>query len=165
MDQMELDARLGAFTSAPPPKVFGSIVAQAPALPFHDPPPCTKGWAFRLTCSSAALETVQAAIGEEPEMEYAKLPQKEMLARGCFGDFKGNAQRLKDYAARPCSPIHARVLAQTIRTRILRAPLHQRGRRDADGHALLAWRLMCDQKSTHQPRPREYKKSMSPRNG
>ena len=37
-------------------------------------------------------------VVQDPEMDYSSFPLKEMQERGCFGDFKGNAQRLKDYA-------------------------------------------------------------------
>jgi len=42
----------------------------------------------------------------------------------------------------------------------LRAPLHQRGTRDADGYALLAWRLCAIKKARTNPAPREYKKGV-----
>ncbi len=31
-------------------------------------------------------------------MDFSRFPLKEMLERGCFGDFEGDVQRLKDYA-------------------------------------------------------------------
>lgn len=103
-------------------------------------------------------EIRQAAVGEEPEMEYTKLPLKEMLARGCFGDFKGNAQRLKDYAEDLVLQFMHGILPKQTEPAFLRAPLHQRGARDTDGHALLAWRLCVNKKARTHPAPREYKK-------
>jgi HTH-type transcriptional regulator/antitoxin HigA len=105
-------------------------------------------------------ETSQAVIGEEPEMEYTKLPLKEMLDRGCFGDFKGNAQRLKDYAEDLVLQFMHGLLPKQTEPAFLRAPLHQRGTRDADGHALLAWRLCVIKKARTNPAPREYKKGV-----
>jgi HTH-type transcriptional regulator/antitoxin HigA len=107
-----------------------------------------------------SAETHQAAVGEEPEMEYAKLPLKEMLARGCFGDFTGNAQRLKDYAEDLVLQFMHGILPKQTEPAFLRAPLHQRGARGADGHALLAWRLCVIKKARTHPAPREYKKGV-----
>ncbi len=105
-------------------------------------------------------ETSQTAIGEAPEMEYTKLPLKEMLDRGCFGDFKGNAQRLKDYAEDLVLQFMHGLLPKQAEPAFLRAPLHQRGAREADGHALLAWRLCVIKKVRSNPAPREYKKGV-----
>ena len=102
----------------------------------------------------------QAIIGDEPEMEYTKLPLKEMLDRGCFGEFKGNAQRLKDYAEDLVLQFIHGLLPRQAEPAFLRAPLHQRGTRDADGHALLAWRLCVIKKARTSPAPREYKKGV-----
>lgn len=105
-------------------------------------------------------ETSQAVIGEEPEMEYTKLPLKEMLERGCFGEFKGNAQRLKDYAEDLALKFMHGLLPKQAAPAFLRAPLHQRGTRGADGYALLAWRLCVIKKARANPAPREYKKGV-----
>ena len=105
-------------------------------------------------------ESNQTAIGEEPEMEYTKLPLKEMLERGCFGEFKGNAQRLKDYAEDLALKFMYGLLPKQAEPAFLRAPLHQRGMRDADGYALLAWRLCVTKKARANPAPREYKKGV-----
>lgn len=110
-------------------------------------------------------ESSQAVIGEEPEMEYTKLPLKEMLERGCFGEFKGNAQRLKDYAEDLALKFMHGLLPKQAEPAFLRAPLHQRGSRDADGYALLAWRLCVIKKARANPAPREYKKTSSQQNG
>ena len=105
-------------------------------------------------------EIGRAVIGEDPEMEYTKLPLKEMLERGCFGAFKGNAQRLKDYAEELALKFMHGLLPKQAEPAFLRAPLHQRGTRDADGYALLAWRLCVIKKARANPAPREYKKSV-----
>lgn len=105
-------------------------------------------------------ENSQAALGEEPEMEYTKLPLKEMLDRGCFGDFKGNAQRLKDYAEDLVLQFMHGLLPKQAEPAFLRAPLHQRGTRDANGYALLAWRLCVINKARANPAPRDYKKGI-----
>lgn len=105
-------------------------------------------------------ESSQAALGAEPEMEYTKLPLKEMLDRGCFGDFKGNAQRLKDYAEDLVLKFMHGLLPKQAEPAFLRAPMHQRGTRDADEYALLAWRLCVIKKARANPAPRDYKKGI-----
>ncbi|RFC31340.1 MAG: HTH-type transcriptional regulator / antitoxin HigA [Candidatus Nitrotoga sp. MKT] len=105
-------------------------------------------------------ESSQTVIGEEPEMEYTKFPLKEMLERGCFGEFKGNAQRLKDYAEDLTLKFMHGLLPKQAAPAFLRAPLHQRGTRGADGYAQLAWRLCVIKKARANPAPREYKKSI-----
>ena len=107
-----------------------------------------------------AAEGSQAAIGEEPDMDYAKFPLKEMLERGCFGDFKGNAQRLKDYAEDLVRKFMQGLLPKQAEPAFLRAPMHQRGTRDADGQALFAWRLCVIKQARTNPAPREYKKGV-----
>lgn len=105
-----------------------------------------------------SAESGTQAVGAEPEMEYAKFPLKEMLDRNCFGNFKGNAQRLKDYAEDLVLKFMQGLLPKQTAPAFLRAPLHQRGTRDADGYALLAWRLCVIKKARANPAPREYKK-------
>ena len=107
-----------------------------------------------------AAENSQTIIGEEPEMDYTKFPLKEMLERGCFGDFKGNVQRLRDYAEDLTIKFMHGLLPKHSEPAFLRAPLHQRGTRDADEHALLAWRLCVIKKARSNPAPREYKKGI-----
>ena len=102
----------------------------------------------------------KAALGKGPEMDYSKFPLKEMLDRGCFGDFKGNAQRLKDYAEDLFLKFMHDLLPKQEEPAFLRAPLHQRGVRGADGNALLAWRLCVLKKARAMPAPREYKKGI-----
>lgn len=107
-----------------------------------------------------SVESSQAIIGDEPEIDYTKFPLKEMLARGCFGDFKGNAHRLMDNAEDLVFKFMHGLLPKQGAPAFLRAPLHQRGTRDADGHALLAWRLCVIKKARAYPAPREYKKGV-----
>ena len=105
-------------------------------------------------------ESSQTFLGEEPEMDYKKFPLKEMLERGCFDDFKGNVQRLNDYAEDHVLKFMHGLLPKQAEPAFLRAPLHQRGTRDADGYALLAWRLCVIKKARAYPAPREYKKGI-----
>ncbi len=107
-----------------------------------------------------SAETGAEAIGAEPEMEYMKFPLKEMLDRNCFGDFKGNAQRLKDYAENLVLKFMQGLFPRQAEPAFLRAPLHQRGTRDANGYALLAWRLCVIKKARSNPAPRKYKKGV-----
>jgi len=99
-------------------------------------------------------------IGAEPEMEYVRFPLKEMLDRNCFGDFKGNAQRLKDYAEDLVLKFMQGLLPKQAEPAFMRAPMHQRGTRDADGYALFAWRLCVIKQARANPAPREYKKGV-----
>lgn len=105
-------------------------------------------------------ERGREVLGEEPEMDYAKLPLKEMYDRGCFGDFRGNAQRLKDYAEDLVTNFMQGLLPKQTEPAFLRAPLHQRGARDADAYALLAWRLCVLKEARATPAAREYKKGV-----
>ena len=102
----------------------------------------------------------RAALVKEPEIDYTKFPLKEMLDRGCFGDFKGNAQRLKDYAEDVLLKFMHDLMPKQEEPAFLRAPLHQRGVRGADGNALLAWRLCVLKKARAMPTSREYKKGV-----
>ncbi|MDD4930097.1 MAG: ImmA/IrrE family metallo-endopeptidase [Gallionella sp.] len=105
-------------------------------------------------------EISQVTVGDAPEMDYTKFPLKEMFDRGCFGDFKGNTQRLRDYAEEMLPGFMHGLLPKQVEPAFLRAPLHQRGTRDADGYALLAWRLCVIKKARANPAPREYKKGV-----
>lgn len=102
----------------------------------------------------------QAVLGEEPEMDYSKFPLKEMHERGCFGGFKGNAQRLKDYAEDQILKFMKEFSSKQATPAFLRAPLHQRGKRDTDEYALRAWQLCVIKKARANPAPREYKKGI-----
>lgn len=107
-----------------------------------------------------SAESGTQAVGAEPEMEYAKFPLKEMLDRNCFGNFKGNAQRLKDYAEDLVLKFMQGLLPKQAEPAFLRAPLHQRGTRDADEYALLAWRLCVIKKVRANPASRDYRKGV-----
>ena len=37
-----------------------------------------------------------AAVEGDPAIDYTRFPLKEMMDRGCFGDFRGSTQKLKD---------------------------------------------------------------------
>ena len=106
------------------------------------------------------VENSQAIIGEELELDYTKLPLKEMHERGCFGGFKGNTHRLKDYAEDMFLKFMKEFSLKQATPAFLRAPLHQRGKRDTDVYALLAWRLCVIKKARANPAPREYKKGI-----
>ena len=78
---------------------------------------------------------------QESETDYSNFPLKEMSKRGCFGDFKGNGQRLKDYAEELVTKFMRELLPSHQEPAFLRAPLHRRGDRQTDARALLAWRM------------------------
>jgi HTH-type transcriptional regulator/antitoxin HigA len=95
---------------------------------------------------------------EAPDIDYARFPLKEMLARGYFGDIKGNAARLKDYAEDLMRGFLKELSPAQAQPALLRAPLHQRGERQADGEALLAWRLCVLKKARAIALAHDYEK-------
>lgn len=95
-----------------------------------------------------------------PDADYTRFPLKEMLARGYFGDFKGNAARLKDYAEDLMRSFLKELSPAQAQPALLRAPLHQRGERQADGEALLAWRLCVLKKARAMVLAHDYEKGI-----
>lgn len=82
-----------------------------------------------------------AALDDEPDVDYTRFPLKEMQERGCFGNFTAGAGRLKDYAEDLMREFFQDLSPAKKGPALLRAPLHQRGGRAADGLALQAWWL------------------------
>ena len=103
------------------------------------------------------VETDSSLVDQEPEMDFTRFPLKEMLERGCFGDFEGNVQRLKDYAEDLVRKFMQDLLPRRMEPAFLRAPLHQRGDRQADEMAILAWRMCVLRKAREVISTREYK--------
>lgn len=103
------------------------------------------------------VETDNAVVDQEPEIDFTRFPLKEMLERGCFGDFEGNAQRLKDYAEDLIRKFMHDFLPKRMEPAFLRAPMHQRGDRQADEVAILAWRMCVLRKARTVTSTREYK--------
>lgn len=103
------------------------------------------------------VETDSSLVDQEPEMDFTRFPLKEMLERGCFGDFEGNVQRLKDYAEDLVRKFMQDLLPKRMEPAFLRAPLHQRGDRQADEMAILAWRMCVLRKAREVISSREYK--------
>ncbi len=103
------------------------------------------------------VETDSSLVDQEPEMDFTRFPLKEMLERGCFGDFEGNVQRLKDYAEDLVRKFMQDLLPKRMEPAFLRAPLHQRGDRQADEMAILAWRMCVLRKAREVTSTREYK--------
>ena len=103
------------------------------------------------------VETDSSLVDQEPEMDFTRFPLKEMLERGCFGDFEGNVQRLKDYAEDLVRKFMQDLLPKRMEPAFLRAPLHQRGDRQADEMAILAWRMCVLRKAREVISTREYK--------
>ena len=103
------------------------------------------------------VETDSSLVDQEPEMDFTRFPLKEMLERGCFGDFEGNVQRLKDYAEDLVRKFMQDLLPKRMEPAFLRAPMHQRGDRQADEMAILAWRMCVLRKAREVISTREYK--------
>jgi len=98
-----------------------------------------------------------SVVAQEPEMDFSRFPLKEMLERGCFGDFEGNAQRLKEYAEDLVRKFMQDFLPKRMEPAFLRAPMHQRGDRQADDMALKAWHMCVLRKAREVTSTREYK--------
>ncbi len=94
----------------------------------------------------------------EPETDYSAFPLKEMAERGCFGSFKGEPRRLIDQAEELMADFLREIGPTASAPAFLRAPLHQRGARAADGPALLAWRLCVMKKARAIEPPDAYRK-------
>jgi HTH-type transcriptional regulator/antitoxin HigA len=103
------------------------------------------------------VETDNSIVNQDPDIDYSSFPLKEMLERGCFGDFKGNVQRMKDYAEDLVTKFKHDFLPKQMEPAFLRAPLHQRGDRQADEMALLAWRMCVVRKAREANLTRDYK--------
>jgi HTH-type transcriptional regulator/antitoxin HigA len=103
------------------------------------------------------VETDSSVVDQEPEMDFTRFPLKEMLERDCFGDFEGNVQRLKDYAEDLVRKFMQDLLPKRMEPAFLRAPMHQRGDRQADEMAILAWRMCVLRKARETISTREYK--------
>lgn len=103
------------------------------------------------------VETDNSAVDQVPEVDFTRFPLKEMFERGCFGGFEGNTQRLKDYAEDLVRKLLKDLLPKRMEPAFLRAPMHQRGDRQADEMALLAWRLCVLRKAKEIISTREYK--------
>jgi HTH-type transcriptional regulator/antitoxin HigA len=103
------------------------------------------------------VETDSSVVDREPEMDFTRFPLKEMLERGCFGDFEGNVQQLKDYAEDLVRKFMQDLLPKRMEPAFLRAPMHQRGDRQADEMAILAWRMCVLRKAREVNSTREYK--------
>lgn len=104
------------------------------------------------------VETDRSVVDQDPEMDFTRFPLKEMLERGCFGDFEGNVQRLKDYAEDLVTKFMRDLLPKQMGPAFLRAPLHQRGDRQADETAILAWRMCVLRKAREVVSTRDYKR-------
>lgn len=98
------------------------------------------------------------AVVLEPETDYSGFPLKEMAERGCFGNIKGGAGRLMDRAEQLIAEFLREIGPTSREPALLRAPLHQRGARKADGTALLAWRLCVLKKARAIALPDAYRK-------
>jgi HTH-type transcriptional regulator / antitoxin HigA len=103
------------------------------------------------------VETDRSLVESEPAIDFSRFPLKEMYERGCFGTFEGNAQRLKDYAEDLVSKLMRELGPKQMSAAFLRAPLHQRGDRQADEVAIQAWRMCVVRKARQTPPQKEYK--------
>ena len=103
------------------------------------------------------VETDRSVVENEPTIDYSRFPLKEMYERGCFGNFDGNTQRLKDYAEDLVSKLMRELGPKQIGIAFLRAPLHQRGDRQADEVAIHAWRMCVVRKARAVNSTKEYK--------
>lgn len=100
------------------------------------------------------------AVLESPGMDYTRFPLKEMLDRGCFGKFSGNAAKLKDYAEDLMRGFLRGLTPRATEPVLMRAPLHQRGERNMNEETMVAWRLCVLKKARTIEPSREYKKGV-----
>lgn len=100
------------------------------------------------------------AVLEAPDIDYTRFPLKEMLDRGCFGGFTGDATGLKDYAEDLMRGFLRGLAPNPAEPVLMRAPLHQRGERRINEEALLAWRLCVLKKARAIDPSRDYKKGV-----
>jgi HTH-type transcriptional regulator/antitoxin HigA len=104
------------------------------------------------------VETDCAVVEQEPEMDFTRFPLGEMLERGCFGDFDGNAQRLKEYAEDLVRKFMQDLMPRQASPAFLRAPMHQRGDRQANDMALKAWHMCVLRKARAVSVTRDYRR-------
>ncbi len=98
-----------------------------------------------------------AVLDEEPEIDYTRFPLKEMFERGYFGDFPGGVRRVKEFAEELMTKFAQPFMHKQESRLLLRAPMHQRGSRQADEMALRAWRLCVLRRAKEAASVREYK--------
>jgi HTH-type transcriptional regulator / antitoxin HigA len=77
----------------------------------------------------------------DPDLDFSRFPFAEMQSRGCFGELRRSVRELKDYAEETIKPLLQTLMPEPPAAALMRAPLHQRGKRKADEYSLLAWRL------------------------
>jgi HTH-type transcriptional regulator / antitoxin HigA len=104
------------------------------------------------------VETDCAVVEQEPEMDFTRFPLGEMLERGCFGDFDGNTQRLKEYAEDLVRKFMQDLMPKQASPAFLRAPMHQRGDRQANDMALKAWHMCVLRKARAVSVTRDYRR-------
>lgn len=107
-----------------------------------------------------AEQHVGPALSADPDMDYTRFPLKEMNERGYFGQAMADVRRLKDHAEELMQGFLQGISPAKLQPAMLRAPLHQRGARAADGHALLAWRLCVLKKARAIELPHAYEKGV-----
>jgi HTH-type transcriptional regulator/antitoxin HigA len=75
-------------------------------------------------------------------LDFSRFPLAELVARGCLSSPAAPARALKDYAEELLRPLLQEMLPRSpMSATLMRAPLHQRGKREIDSYAQLAWRL------------------------
>jgi HTH-type transcriptional regulator / antitoxin HigA len=103
------------------------------------------------------VETDTSIVNQYPEMDFSRFPLKEMLDRGCFGAFESSGKHLKECAENLVRKFMHDLLPKQMEPAFLRAPMHQRGDRQTDDLALLAWRMCVLRKAREANLHREYK--------
>lgn len=96
---------------------------------------------------SEEAEVAAPAAADESELDYSRLPLREMAARGYFGAVKGGVKRLKEEAQSLLRRSFGELLTDKTSPLLLRAPMHQRGNKRLDPYALAAWRMIVVKKA------------------
>lgn len=102
-----------------------------------------------------------STLARNPDLDFGKLPLKEMMERGLFGATAKLAD-IRDYAEEYIQPLMESLLPKFGKksgdNTFLRAPLHQRNGRQIDPYKLLAWRLCVLKKARDIKLSKPYKK-------
>lgn len=97
---------------------------------------------------------------DEPDLDYAKFPMKEMRNRGCLDGVAGHGTKSRVDTEDAIRRLMKEMFPAGTAPALLRAPMHQRGTRVADQYALLAWRLCVIKKAREIEPAHEFKASV-----
>ena len=163
MDQMKMTKRdLVPFLGAP--SKVSEVLARKRPLSLSMVRRLHKGLGIPAEVLITDAEDLGMLEADDEKLDYSRFPLKEMLARGCFGDFKGGLKRLKDEAEEQIRKLKKGVRLSQTKSALLRAPQHQGGAKEMDEYALLAWKCCVLKKARVAPKPRPFRKGSITKN-